>query len=153
VTPYTSYLALEPGAAPQNVVAPMRNGRRGSGGDLGMRPPAPKAADAVTATGQIAVQESKRAREKQESLRADKETPSSVVRSAKGKTFYLRDKIWTDSEFNAQSGLPETRIKFGSDEYFELLKSKPALGPFFALGEEVVVVFQGRVYRVEAATP
>ena len=41
---------------------------------------------------------------------------------------------------------------FGSDEYFALLKQNPKLGSYFALGERVVVVFEGRVYRVKVTT-
>jgi hypothetical protein len=64
----------------------------------------------------------------------------------------LREGVWTDSEFKTGSTLPETAVKFGSDDYFSLLKQKPRLGDFFSLGERVVVVFEGRVYRVNAAT-
>jgi hypothetical protein len=65
----------------------------------------------------------------------------------------LMDGVWTDSEFKAESRLPETVITFGSDEYFALLKQTPKLGSFFSLGERVVVVFEGRVYRVNAPAP
>jgi hypothetical protein len=99
------------------------------------------------------VQQSKRAREQQDVLRVDKEDVSAAVKRAAGKTFYLREGVWTDAEFKADAGLPETAIKFGSDEYFALLKQQPRLAEFFALGERVVVVFEGRVYRVNAATP
>jgi hypothetical protein len=75
-----------------------------------------------------------------------------VVRSVGGKTFYLRDGVWTDAEFDSQARKPETALTFGSDEYFALLKSEPRLAEFFALGERVVVVYQGRVYRVNATT-
>jgi hypothetical protein len=70
------------------------------------------------------------------------------VRRVEGKTFYLIDNVWTDSEFKTDSRLPETKVAFGSDEYFALLKQIPKLGSFFSLGERVVVVFEGRVYRV-----
>jgi len=76
------------------------------------------------------------------------ELKSEALRRVEGKTFYLIDNVWTDSEFKADSGLPETKIAFGSEEYFALLKQVPKLGSFFALGERVVVVFEGRVYRV-----
>ena len=42
-------------------------------------------------------------------------------------------------------------VKFGSDEYYELLKQKPKLAAFFALGEKVVVVLDGVIYCVNAA--
>ena len=44
--------------------------------------------------------------------------------------------------------MPETNVKFGSDEYYALLNKEKALAQYFALGEEVVVVFNNRVYRV-----
>ncbi|HEX9424518.1 MAG TPA: hypothetical protein VF899_14870, partial [Pyrinomonadaceae bacterium] len=93
----------------------------------------------------------KRAREQQEAMRVDKDSPSSAVRTAGGKTFYLREGVWTDSEFKAGTNLPETVLKFGSDDYFALLRQKPRLAEFFSLGERVVVVFEGRIYRVNAA--
>jgi hypothetical protein len=70
-----------------------------------------------------------------------------------GKTFYLREGIWTDSEFKTDANLPETALTFGSDAYFALLKQKPKLAEYFSLGERVVVMFEGKVYRVNAAAP
>ncbi|HEV2827271.1 MAG TPA: VIT and VWA domain-containing protein [Pyrinomonadaceae bacterium] len=148
VTPYTSYLALEPGAAPQNVTSGLLknwdSGRR-------LNAPPPKAADARAITGAVAVQESKRAREQQDMIMIEQEQPSTVMKTAGGKTFYLRDGVWTDSDFKAGGTLPETVVKFGSDEYFALLKQKPQLATYFSLGEKVIVILEGRVYRVNAA--
>ncbi len=147
VTPYTSYLALEPGAQVKDITAapPVR---RTFGGLTGGRANAPKAADVAASNGAGAVQQSKSARAQQEAIRVSENAAPSVVRTVAGKTFYLREKVWTDAEFKADAQLPETVLKFGSDEYFALLKSKPRLAEFFALGEQVVVVFEGRVYRV-----
>jgi Ca-activated chloride channel family protein len=151
VTPYTSYLALEPEAAAQNVTnqppSPSLGGSRGVAKVLA----APKAADARATTGAIAVQQSKRAREQQEVMRVDEDSNSAAIKTAGGKTFYLREGVWTDSEFKAGATLPETSVKFGSDAYFALLKQKPRLAEYFSLGERVVVVFEGRIYRVNAA--
>ena len=147
VTPYTSYLALEPGAAPQNVTSGFLK-NRDSGAGRRMNAPPPKAADAKAITGAIAVQESKRTREQQDVIMVEQEQPSTVMRTAGGKTFYLRDGVWTDSEFKAGGTLPETVVKFGSDEYFALLKQKPQLATYFSLGEKVLVILDGRIYRV-----
>jgi len=151
VTPYTSYLALEPNA----VVG--GNAQNTLGFTLNRAPraaPSPqKAADAKAITGMAGVQQSRQARQQQEVVLVDAETASSAIRSAGGKTFYLRENVWTDSEFKAGSNLPETAIKFGSDDYFALLKKKPSLGQFLSLGEQVVVVFEGKVYRITPATP
>jgi Ca-activated chloride channel homolog len=150
VTPYTSYLALE-SEAPQNfVTSPRISGAlRGRGaGNAAPSPPPAKAAEARVMTGTLGVQESKRARSQQDAERFDKDSLSTMVRTVGRKTFYLRDDVWTDAEFRSEAKLPETSLKFGSDEYFELLSKKPKLGDFFALGEKLIVVFEGRVYRV-----
>lgn len=158
VTPYTSYLALEPGAQPQEITRGANNIRM-DGADTGTAfkraaPPAPaKAADARATTGMAGVQQSKRARVQSEALQIDKDEASAAVKRAGGKTFYLRDGVWTDSEYKGDSALPVTTVTFGSDEYFALLKQKPALSQFFSLGERLVVVLEGRVYRVNAAKP
>ena len=81
------------------------------------------------------------------------DAPRDAVRHMAGKTFYLIDDVWTDSEFKRESGLPETALTFGSEEYFALLKQHPKLASYFSLAERVVVVFEGRVYRVNAAAP
>lgn len=152
VTPYTSYLALEPGARPQDITQRQNFGFMG-GRRMANAPPPPAPADAKAVTGAVAVTESRRARSQQEASTLDSDAPSSQVRMAGGKTFYLRDGVWTDSEFKPGSTLPETVVKFGSDDYFNLLKQKPRLGEFFSLGEKVVVVLEGRIYRVNADTP
>jgi len=152
VTPYTSYLALEDGATSLNFVNGGAVQRRdaGRGSVFGnMRAPAPASAPKVVAqTGADAVQQSKTQREQQDVIRINEEPPSTAVRRVAGKTFYLIDGVWTDSEFKAESKLPETVVVFGSDEYFALLKQNSNLGSYFSLGERVVVVLDGRVYRV-----
>jgi Ca-activated chloride channel homolog len=148
VTPYTSYLALEPNQVTRNLTDRPVNGRF-SGGIGGNTPPAPKAAT----TGAEAVLQSKRARAQQESITVEKDKLAADIKTVGGKTFYLRDGVWTDAEFKAESRLPETSLTFGSDEYFALLKRQPRLAEYFALGEKVVVVFEGRVYRINAAKP
>jgi Ca-activated chloride channel family protein len=163
VTPYTSYLAVESNMAEQVTVTADQalpiNGRvanrpsttRGIDYSAGASAPAKEAAK--TTTGAVAVRQSKRDRAQQEIATLateDKDTSSSVVRNVGSKTFYLREGVWTDSEFQANGRLPETALTFGSDEYFALLKREPRLAEFFALGERVVVVYGGRVYRVGA---
>jgi Ca-activated chloride channel family protein len=166
VTPYTSYLALENEAQPVTAADRAATGGQNtftldgtntatapstSGANPRLRAPVTKDAARAT-TGAVAVQQSKRDRAQQETVRVESESRAGGVRSAGGKTFYLRDGVWTDSEFKAESRLPETALTFASEEYFALLKREPRLSDFFALGERVVVVYKGRVYRVNAAT-
>ncbi len=182
VTPYTSYLALEPGAVTDQVTTVTRGrrngqpaarsvrdlpnnrapGRAGSSGGFGSLSTQSAPADAAKATtGEAAVRESKRARAQQEAVTivADEDDAirreggakaKDAVRKVGDKTFYLRDGVWTDAEFKADARLPETTLTFGSEEYFALAGREPQLARFFALGERVVVVFKGRVYRVNA---
>ena len=111
-------------------------------------------APAVAAdSGFMAVQESKRNRAQQEVAKLKDETRSDAVQRLGGKTFYLIEGVWTDSEFKTESNLAETAVTFGSEEYFALLKKYPKLANYLSLGDRVVVVFEGRVYRINAATP
>jgi Ca-activated chloride channel family protein len=168
VTPYTSYLALESNFATDGADAQVTGGIRRDRGvnrpstrraqpssvaNESAPPPPPKEA-AKMSTGAMAVQQSKRDRAQQESISItseDKDTPSSVVRNVGSKTFYLRDDVWTDAEFKAEARKPQTTLTFGSEEYFALLKREPRLAEFFSLGERVIVVYEGRVYRVNAS--
>ncbi|HEV2799052.1 MAG TPA: VIT and VWA domain-containing protein [Pyrinomonadaceae bacterium] len=182
VTPYTSYLALEPGAQADSGIATRvldgsgaRVNRRpapraktqsatgnASGGNAPVvveaAPPMPAATPVPTplpTTGAAAVRDSKRERALRESVRAEEDemaaVDTSAVRKVADKTFYLREGVWTDADFKADAKLPETVLTFGSDAYFDLLKRERKLGEFFALGERVLVVYKGRVYRVNAA--
>lgn len=146
VTPYTSYLVLEPGMRQQGQ------------GLIGGRPPAAPRVSSVSdgnitiagrTGGRDAVIASK---EKEELRRADKVQPSpstDQIRQVAGKTFYQRDGVWTDSEFKAEGKLPVVTLKFASDEYFNLIGQEPKLADYFALGQRVVVVWKGKVYRIE----
>jgi Ca-activated chloride channel family protein len=147
VTPYTSYLALEQNAAVDEMVtvsaapgnrplvvrsAEPKDKTAARNGIVYGAPP-PSAAPTAT-TGAGAVYNSKKDRARQEALRD------------------VDDDVWTDAEFKADAKLPETVLTFGTDAYFAALKREPKLADYFALGERVVVVYKGQVYRVNAAT-
>ena len=174
VTPYTSYLALEPGAEAQanaggrfsreRPVPPPSRPRNGSGrGQAGAPPPPPPSApppvlapDQVGAqTGRVAVEQSRASRTMQDAVSLEAVTvtgDASSISRVGGKTFYLKDGVWTDAELRADTRLPETTVRSGSDEYLALIRRIPALARYFALGEQVAVVHEGRVYRVRPAS-
>ena len=157
VTPYTSYLALEDARTSSLfTVQPAQRratpGGRSGLGNLNAAQSAPSPTVNVV-SGEEAIQLSKSAREQQDLSRLKDDTRKDAVRRVAGKTFYLIDGVWTDSEFKTESRLPETVLVFGSDEYFALLKQNSKLGSYFSLGERVVVVLDGRVYRVNATAP
>jgi hypothetical protein len=115
-------------------------------------PPLPSMEAVVTTSGQIAVQQSRRDRAQQDAVTVDS-AAAAGVRRVGGKTFYLREGVWTDAELRAGAGLPVTEVRFGTDAYFALLQREPRLARWFALGERVAVVMDGRVYRSLPAAP
>ncbi|HEU4453809.1 MAG TPA: VIT and VWA domain-containing protein [Longimicrobium sp.] len=179
VTPYTSYLALEPGAE-QGARNFSGGGRPGVAQDAARReaprdrrgnmmppppppppsmpppPPPPAPVDVQAQTGRVAVEQSQASRSMQEAV-----SLQGIVVAGSGermqhvgdKTFYLRDGVWTDAEIKADTRLPETAMAFGSEEYFALVRRIPALTRYFALGEQVAVIHDGRIYRIRAAAP
>lgn len=155
VTPYTSYLATDGsergmgfGAGRGDLDANSRNFRR-------MPPPkdaAPAASAVVTVTGGQAVELSKKTREQKEEdsfiLADDEVVKVGGVRKVGTKTFYLENGVWIDSEYKEGSSMPEVKLKFAADNYFDTVTREKELAQFFAIGEQVVVVWKGKVYRV-----
>src|SRR5215216_5023850 len=106
VTPYTSYLALEREEVSRQFmnVAPAARRAGTGGGDLSGLNSAPSATpqQAVTVTGEQAIRQSKIAREQQDLAMLKDNKRTDAVRRVEGKTFYLIDGVWTDSEFKAE---------------------------------------------------
>ncbi|MFN0110915.1 MAG: VIT domain-containing protein [Blastocatellia bacterium] len=166
VTPYTSYLVLEPGMNVSDRTVVRSQTVQVNGQDRSSRPPAktnsPNAVltpslalpppPPLGAAGQEAVKTSK---QKEELKKADVIADSAnlpnqnTMRKASGKLFYLRDGVWTDSEFKAEDKLPVVALKFASNEYFDLVGKESKLADCFALGQSVIVVWSGKVYKVE----
>ena len=73
---------------------------------------------------------------------------SSNNRFYANKNFFNQNNVWVDSQYSAETKLPEVNLKFASDEYFKLASAEPDLARYFSLGEEVVVVWKNKVYRV-----
>lgn len=71
------------------------------------------------------------------------------LRHVGAKAFYSKDGIWVDAAFTGKEKV--TRVRMFSDEYVRLLRDKPALAKFFALGR-VVVVLDGEVWQVDPAS-
>ncbi len=103
-------------------------------------------------TGAEAVQLSKRQIAQQAVVSVDDEVlriDTMQTQIIANKTFYQQNNgFWQDAEFKPESKLPEVTVQFGSEEYFDLITKEKELAQFFALGEQVVVVYKGKVYRV-----
>jgi Ca-activated chloride channel family protein len=63
------------------------------------------------------------------------------------KTFILQDGVWTDTTF-APDSMETVDVTFLSDAYFDLLDAQPALAEYFALGDSLIVVWEGVAYQV-----
>lgn len=61
-----------------------------------------------------------------------------AVRYVGQKVFTLLDGCWIDSCFKPE--MKTTTVKFGSEEYFQLLRDRPELKDCLALGVKVTVV-------------
>lgn len=72
------------------------------------------------------------------------------VKYLAGKTFFLKDSVWTDTEYKENMSVIE--ISFGSEGYFRFLNKYPELAPFVSLGENVIFVYKDKAYRVKKGT-
>jgi Ca-activated chloride channel family protein len=148
VTPYTSYLATDGSMANIRKDAPMAAGLA--------RDAAKKVAEK---SGAGAVQYSVQQNSMQSNARAvaseDKDEKEQIVlrntvnnQFVANKNFINQSGVWVDSDFAESTHLSEVLIKFASDDYFKLIEREPALAPYLSLGEQVVVVWKGKVYRI-----
>jgi Ca-activated chloride channel family protein len=145
VTPYTSYLALDNlqrTARSEDSVRVFQNS-------------APNAAKEKSGQGAVAISKNTTSQQNAVTVSADGKDDNEIISFANNysqqvgnKNFYNVNNVWQDAEFDEKQRNNEVRIKFASDEYFDLLAKEKDLAQFFALGEEVVVVWKNKVYRV-----
>lgn len=149
VTPYTSYLATdgtlrEERSSVDSSITRQRvdNLPKGSVFSSKMK----------TTTGQGAVQASKDAKEQQQTVTVTSEDDEVIktgqVKKVGVKTFYLENGVWIDGEFKEEAKMTEIKLKFASDEYFDLVAKEKDLVQYLAVGEQVVIVWKGKVYRI-----
>lgn len=81
------------------------------------------------------------------SVDGDMISADEVIQLVGSKTFVLRDGIWMDTAFDADSQSRQ-QVGFASDVYFDLVSAAPELGQYLALGPKVLVVHQGEVYEI-----
>lgn len=147
VTPYTSYLATD-----GTITNTMDSSRLSS---LAASAPA----KLMERSGAGAVRQSVQQNSMQSniSVAADKKKDeaeqiiiqnSAVNQFVANKNFFNQNNVWVDAEFAASAKLPEVNVKFASEEYFALATREKDLAQYLSLGEEVVVVWKNRVYRV-----
>lgn len=169
VTPYTSYLVRE---QENEMELARQRAARGSAGSSGLQllglqnaremkaeqdeeavgsavffdalASAPKAAE--NSYGKGAVMSSRIQKKMSATEQADNMLLN--VKNISGKTFILRDGIWTEKGLQVDSENTVT-ITFLSRRYFELIDSYPQLKHILALGDNILFEWQGRLYRIE----
>lgn len=152
LTPYTSYLVLEPGMSADSEVgralqerrvaaqAPMSGpaGKDGAGGAMGgdvYAAPAPT--EATVGAGAIQRSEGEVALRDADRFQYN---ANLEVRQAGSRTFYRVDEAWVDSTYPEQPGdRKQLKIKFGSDAYFELVTLRKDLVEYLAVGSPIKI--------------
>ncbi|MBI3952029.1 MAG: zf-HC2 domain-containing protein [Acidobacteria bacterium] len=64
------------------------------------------------------------------------------------KTFRFRGGIWIDTEYEAARELPLIEAKRDSPAYRELLAQHPTLARYAEVGQNVIIVLQGKAYKL-----
>ena len=82
--------------------------------------------------------------EKEESQRLTRYTQQS--RFVNGRAFFQNGNQWVDA--NAQNLTRQTRIRFNSEEYFDLLKKHPETAQWLALGRNMLLAVGDMVYEI-----
>jgi hypothetical protein len=75
------------------------------------------------------------------------ETPKLMsIKQVGDRTFFLRDKIWIDTEY--AEGAKTLDLSFNSDAYWKFVSGNPDAGKFLALGQRVIFAYNGTWYRI-----
>lgn len=129
VTPFTSFLVTEKEA-------------------LALDAAAPAAQEAIAARQTLGVGAVRAAKATQAFKLEDRaaQVASERILYKDDKTFYLKEGVWTDSEY--KEGAPVTEVKFNSDAYYMLIVEKPGLAKYLSAGNKLIVVFEGVNYRI-----
>ena len=148
VTPYTSYLATD---------GSLSNIRAGMTMDSARAMPAAKAMQDRSGAGAVQLSVQQNNMQSNMSVVADEKKEASeqiLIRNTvtnqfvANKNFTSQDSVWIDADYSESARLPEISVKFASDEYFRLVSVETGLAPYLSLGDRVIVVWKGKVYRV-----
>lgn len=78
---------------------------------------------------------------------ADQEWTGGRVKNLGDKTFYLRDGVWVDAAY--ETGEATVKIEAFTEAYFDLAKRLGARALYLSFAERVIVVWEGKAYRIE----
>ena len=165
ITPYTSFLVLPDEEAEEVPVAMRGRARREAfdrySGDLRE---AETGAQAVKSSRRLSSMKESKATSSPQKMAYTLSKPKSMAGRSDGdstrdfgepaeikyvgkKTFFLKKGFWTDSEYEPE--MKVIKIVYGSDKYFDLLSKDPELGKYLALGTKIIVLYEGKYYKIE----
>lgn len=152
VTPYTSYLATDGSFA---NTAPTDSRQLGLLSERAAKKMAPQ-----SGAGAVRQSVQQNAMQSNVTVTAGPPRPESkdedevLIRNSSqnqfvaNKNFIQQSNVWVDAEFRPELKQTEVNLKFASEEYFAVLAREKELAQYFSLGEEVVVVWKNKIYRV-----
>lgn len=175
VTPYTSGLVVEDGAVPRDRLADARADVPGAGGTknddrFGSKGPtagggpqtpgggpgraAAGSASAPAASGEAAVSYSRELKKMSqgEHESTKQEAKDSAIRKIGMRTMERRGSTWIDSALTESQRATKTTILAFSDEYFAFVLAHKDLAEVLALGDDVIVVVDGKAIHIVPAT-
>ncbi|HSI32822.1 MAG: hypothetical protein ACAI43_13465, partial [Phycisphaerae bacterium] len=145
------------GVTPPVVVAGATTGA----GGVASGPATPTAAPGETLTlgrngaGTVVLGDAKKMQELQEKMAQGQASGyrsqgnyANQSRVVRGRAFYQNGNTWTDNNAAVQKDLKRKEVKFGSDEYFALIKENADAAAWLSLGNEVDVVIGETLYVV-----
>jgi Ca-activated chloride channel family protein len=80
--------------------------------------------------------------------RAEQVKSTADVRVIEGKTFEMKEGIWTDAAYDPKKMSLVKTIVFGSNQYFDLARD-PKVAKWLSVGEKVLLVVDGKAIRVQ----
>jgi Ca-activated chloride channel family protein len=72
-----------------------------------------------------------------------------LTRYLNGRTFYFNEGKWRDTYALNNTDMQRVKIKFGSQEYFDLLSKKPIVSKWLSLGVNVEFMMDGKIIEIE----
>ncbi|HSI35239.1 MAG: VIT domain-containing protein [Phycisphaerae bacterium] len=139
----------EMAAAPKEDMAKRAYAGGGAGGAAAAKPDASGRPGDPSST--LAVRGTKVSADAEGELgyRAEKsQNYAEQARIVNGRAFYQNENVWNDSTAQSKKDLKTVQVKFGTDEYFDLLKKHPEAAQWLALGDNVDVVIGETLYQV-----
>jgi len=147
LTEYTSYLVLEPGAAPRTEPV-LQGGRQEAASMSGQVAFSRSAASAREAEVKSLAAADAAANERL--AKAPAPTGAAVApKRIAGRVFVLRDGTWTDVSYIA--GRPVAAVAPFSQAYFALVRALPELAPWLTAGDTIIIAGVRTSIRIDAA--